>query len=73
MELDLGPELEAFRQELRVWVEEHRPAGLEDLDERAMYFGGDDLGGRQRDAYQRWSQHLLEARLVCPQWPDDVG
>jgi len=73
VELDLGPELEAFRRELRAWVEDHRPQGLEDLDERALYFGGDELVGRQRDAYRKWSDSLLQARLICPHWPEEVG
>ena len=46
MRLDLGPELEVFRDELRAWINERRPDGLEDLDERALYFAGDGLSGR---------------------------
>jgi alkylation response protein AidB-like acyl-CoA dehydrogenase len=73
VKLDLGPELEAFRSELQTWIHDHRPDGLEDLDERAMYFAGDELGGRPLEAYQEWSRQLLEARLICPHWPPAVG
>ena len=73
MRLDLGPELEVFRDELRAWIEDNRLDGLEDLDERAVYFAGVGLSGRAADAYRQWSERLLAARLICPQWPEEVG
>ena len=73
MKLDLGPEFEAFRHEIRDWIDDNRPRGLEDLDERAMYFGGVDLSGPTAEAYRLWSDRLLGARLICPQWPIEVG
>jgi hypothetical protein len=39
MQLDLGPELEEFRDEIRTWIEENRVDGLDRLDEMAMYQG----------------------------------
>lgn len=73
MHLDLGPELEVFRDELRAWIEDNRLDGLEDLDERVVYFAGGGLSGRVADAYRQWSERLLAARLICPQWPEEVG
>lgn len=73
MRLDLGPELEAFRRELGDWIEDNRAEGLEDVDERAMYLGTAELSERAADAYRQWSERLRQARLVCPQWPDEVG
>jgi alkylation response protein AidB-like acyl-CoA dehydrogenase len=73
VKLDLGPELEAFRQELREWIASGRPDGLEDVDERAMYLGAGALSGRALEAYVEWSDRLREARLICPQWPEEFG
>ena len=73
MQVDLGPELEVFRDELRAWIEDNRLDGLEDLDERAVYFAGAGLSERAADAYRQWSERLLAARLICPQWPEEVG
>src|SRR5215467_8216655 len=58
MELDLGPELRAFREEMRAWIGKHRPAGLT---------------GPEHPAWPEWECRLLEARLVCAQWPEAVG
>ncbi|HEY4024805.1 MAG TPA: acyl-CoA dehydrogenase family protein [Candidatus Dormibacteraeota bacterium] len=58
MELDLGPELRAFREEMRAWIAEHAPAGLD---------------GPDHPAWPEWERRMLEARLVCPQWPEEVG
>ncbi len=58
MELDLGPELRAFREEMRAWIAEHAPAGLT---------------GPGHPAWPDWERRLLEARLVCPQWPEAAG
>src|SRR5438034_896483 len=73
MKIDLGPELEQFRGELRDWIDTNRPDGLEDLDERAMYMGGPMQPGPARDAYEEWTAKLADARLICPHWPEPVG
>ena len=58
MELDLGPELRAFREEMRAWIGEHAPPGLT---------------GPEHVAWPDWERRLVDARLVCPQWPEQVG
>ena len=73
MKLDLGPEFEAFRTEIQEWIEANRPDGLEDVDERAVYLGQASLSGPAADAFAAWSQRLLDARLICPHWPAEVG
>jgi len=73
VKLDLGPELDAFRLRLRKWIEANRAEGLEDVDERALYLSGDRLSGRIAESYRHWTERLLEARLVCPQWPEKFG
>lgn len=58
MELELGPELRAFREDMRAWIGERRPSGLT---------------GPEHPAWPEWERRLLEAGLVCPQWPEAVG
>jgi alkylation response protein AidB-like acyl-CoA dehydrogenase len=58
MELDLGPELRTFRDDVRTWIKQHAPAGV---------------SGPEHPAWAEWERRLLEARLVCPQWPEEVG
>jgi alkylation response protein AidB-like acyl-CoA dehydrogenase len=78
MQVDLGPELESFRSEMRAWIEENAPAGLAELaDWNTPATGGaprralEDAQGQA--LYREWEERLLGARLVCPQWPDGVG
>jgi alkylation response protein AidB-like acyl-CoA dehydrogenase len=58
MELDVGPELSAFREEMRAWIADNVPPGL---------------SGPEHPAWGEWERRLLDARLVCPQWPEAVG
>ena len=79
MELDLGPEIERFRAEIRDWIAAHAPPALASLaDWRMAAIGG---GYRPRvlaealkhPAYAEWEQTLADARLICPQWPAEFG
>ena len=56
--MELGPELGAFRQEMRAWIAAHAPPGLT---------------GPGDPRWRGWERRLLAARLVCPQWPEAVG
>ncbi|MQA96801.1 MAG: acyl-CoA dehydrogenase [Streptosporangiales bacterium] len=78
MELDLGPELTAFRQEMRDWIAENAPAGLADL----VDWNTPSIGGSNRDPlfeamahplYQEWDRKLTDAKLTCAHWPENVG
>lgn len=60
MELDLGPEAEAFREELRGLIAEAAPERGED-------------GRLTPDGEEAWEGALLDARLVCPSWPEEHG
>ncbi len=73
MQLELDVESQDFRAELREWIEHNRPKGLERLNEMAFYGNLNSLSGPDRDAYEAWNARLLEARLICPQWPEEVG
>ena len=79
MELDLGPEIAAFRAKQRGWIAEHAPAGLAELADwnRAVVTGG--YGNAQRaeamasPLYEQWERELADARLICPGWPAEFG
>jgi alkylation response protein AidB-like acyl-CoA dehydrogenase len=64
--LDLGPEAEAFRDEVREWLAANRPDELVGVDlERAMF--GDGPGIKE------WTAKLHEARFLCVAWPEEYG
>ncbi|HEY2507605.1 MAG TPA: acyl-CoA dehydrogenase family protein [Streptosporangiaceae bacterium] len=79
MEVDLGPEINEFRAEIRGWIGEHAPPGLADLTDwnNVVTTGGYGSARRARamggSAYQQWEAELLDARLICPQWPQQFG
>ncbi|MGH3321315.1 MAG: acyl-CoA dehydrogenase family protein [Streptosporangiaceae bacterium] len=78
MELDLGPEIRDFRAEIRSWIEGNAPMGLSSLaDWYAPPMGGSNQDARAEamasEEYREWERRLLEARLICPQWPESVG
>jgi alkylation response protein AidB-like acyl-CoA dehydrogenase len=71
MQIELGEELEGFRQEIRSWIGEHRQEELAGTEGTAIAYRR--RGGRVADAYAVWEAASAEAGLVCPQWPADVG
>jgi alkylation response protein AidB-like acyl-CoA dehydrogenase len=79
MQIDLGPEYTAFRHEIRTWLEAHVPEGLRELaDWGGPMFAGGRRGTRLARAmadprYAEWTERLLDANLLCPQWPEAVG
>ena len=63
MEIDLGPQAERFRDELRQWLEANRPEGFGDADERtAMTLGR---------AWRAWGDRMHEAGYLCVSWPEE--
>jgi alkylation response protein AidB-like acyl-CoA dehydrogenase len=79
VELDLGPEIAEFRAETRDWIAGHTPDGLAHLTDWNNVVTTGGYGSARRAAatehpsYARWEQELLEARLICPQWPEAFG
>jgi alkylation response protein AidB-like acyl-CoA dehydrogenase len=74
MRLDVGPELEAFRDEIAAFLDEHREGELLGVDEFAGYMGqAEGRSAARAAAWERWEAALAEARLICPQWPEEVG
>ncbi|HTX28965.1 MAG TPA: acyl-CoA dehydrogenase family protein [Streptosporangiaceae bacterium] len=79
MELDLGPEIEQFRAELRDWIATQAPPALADLTDwrSAMIPGGYRARGLAEaiahPAYAEWERTLAQEMLICPQWPAEFG
>jgi alkylation response protein AidB-like acyl-CoA dehydrogenase len=71
LQIELGPELEQFRQEIRSWVTEHRQEELAGTEGQAIAYRR--MGGGRADAYRAWEAASAAAGLICPQWPADVG
>jgi alkylation response protein AidB-like acyl-CoA dehydrogenase len=79
MDLDLGPEIDRYRDGLREWIAAAAPAGLADLADWNM---AATAGGYRREqlaaatehpAYAEWERKLAAERLICPQWPEEYG
>ena len=67
MHLHYDAETEAFRSELRAWLEANRPSIEEMRAEPAT--SSAHLTGWSR----RWQRQLFEAGLLVPGWPPDLG
>jgi alkylation response protein AidB-like acyl-CoA dehydrogenase len=79
MDLDLGPEMAQFREEIREWISAEAPEGLSGLAEwNGIVTAGGNRGRRlaqamAHPAYQEWDRKLSAAALICPQWPREFG
>ena len=68
MEIDLGPEAEQFRDELRQWLEANRPDDLDDsIDPRAADVRGRP-GGRRRGP-----RSCTTPATCASAWPKEYG
>ena len=80
MELDLGPEIEQFRRELRDWIAEHAPPGLAGLIDWRMAAipGGYRTTGLadalQHPSYAAWEHALAGSpiRWCASSWPRPI-
>jgi len=67
MEIDLGPQAAAFRDEVRGWLEANRPDELIGVEaERATY-------GNETPALKAWADKLYQAGFMCVSWPKEFG
>ncbi len=79
MDLDLGPEIAEFRAQLREWIAANAPGGLAGLTDWKIVsttggYQGAELARATADpAYAEWERRLAEAKLICPQWPEEFG
>ncbi len=79
MDLDLGPEIAEFRSELRDWITASAPDGLAGLTDWTIaattggYRGAELARAAAQPEYAEWERRLADARLICPQWPQEFG
>ncbi len=79
MDLDLGPEIAEFRAHARDWIAANAPDGLAVLADWNMavtaggYRGAELAAAAEHPIYQEWESRLADAKLICPQWPDEFG
>ena len=79
MEVDLGEEYAAFRLEMREWIEANAPAGLKELADWSWQpvaggkRGAELLKATADPIYREWTKRLLDANLICAQWPEEFG
>jgi len=66
LEIDLGPEATAFRDEVRDWLADNHPPELEGVDPQMAAFG--DVPG-----LREWTERLHEAGYLCVSWPEEYG
>jgi alkylation response protein AidB-like acyl-CoA dehydrogenase len=79
MEIELGPQYSAFREEMRDWIDENAPSGLAQL----ANWGWAQVAGGRRSArvaaatrdplHQQWTERLAADHLICAQWPEEYG
>ena len=78
MDIDLGPQAKAFRDELRQWLEAHRPPPSEAAEEaeaapqrggRGAMAGMFGAGGGWRE----WADKLHDGGYLCVAWPKEFG
>ena len=66
MDLTYPPEAEAFRGEIRAWLEENLPEGW--FDE------GFQLKGEDRKRFnEEWPKKLFAGGWICASWPEEYG
>jgi alkylation response protein AidB-like acyl-CoA dehydrogenase len=66
MELTYTPEAEAFRAEIRGWLEENLPDGWFDP--------GFEMTAQERRAFnEEWPHRLYEGGWICASWPEEYG
>jgi alkylation response protein AidB-like acyl-CoA dehydrogenase len=66
MDLTYPPDAEAFRTEIRSWLEANLPDGW--FDE------GFELEGEARERFNKeWTKKLYEGGWICATWPEEYG
>lgn len=68
MKIDLGPEIEAFRQKVRDWIESNKPEGMGEIDQRALA-----RAGQRNPALEEWTKKMHEDGWMCVSWPPEYG
>src|SRR3989440_4470826 len=66
MDLTYPPDAEAFRVEIRAWLEENLPQGW--FDE-----GFSMTPEERRKFHEEWTQKLFDGGWICASWPKEYG
>jgi alkylation response protein AidB-like acyl-CoA dehydrogenase len=61
-----GPDTEAFRSELRAWLQEH-------LTPEVVAAGGDQIEGESLEVLRAWNRTLADGGWAAPSWPVEHG
>ena len=67
LELDFGPAAQAFRAELREWLEAKKPAELIGVYADAL------ARGKMTPAAREWVKKLSDNKYMCVSWPKEYG
>lgn len=78
MDREVGLDIGNVRVKFRQWISDNAPRGLAELADWCAPLAAYDESPRMRVAkaspeYAAWEQALLDARLICPAWPQDQG
>jgi alkylation response protein AidB-like acyl-CoA dehydrogenase len=66
MDLTYPPEAEAFRAEIREWLEANLPGGWGEA--------GFEMGPDERERFNaEWTEKLFEGGWICATWPTEYG
>ena len=65
------PDLDAFREEVRSWLNDNFPASLK--DKGLAPFGGFEGEGQMVQDAERWRKKLAEQGWGAPTWPKEYG
>jgi alkylation response protein AidB-like acyl-CoA dehydrogenase len=66
VDLTYPPETEAFRKEVRAWLETNLPEG--------WFEPGFELSGGERERFnEEWTRTLYEGGWICATWPPEYG
>jgi hypothetical protein len=66
LELDFGPAAEAFRAEIREWLEANKPQEL-------IGVNAEEAQRQRNPALSAWAKKLTEAGYMCVAWPKEYG
>ena len=66
LELDFGPAAEAFRAEVRAWLEANKPKEL-------IGVNAEEAQRQKNPALSAWAKKLTEAGYMCVGWPKEYG
>jgi acyl-CoA dehydrogenase len=74
METETMTELEVFRKETRLWLEENCPKGMRQpiIDLNSLYWGGKQSEFESEDQ-KIWFERMLEKKWIVPYWPEKYG